>query len=316
MVDAAQFYNNRVLTEYRKKENGELHVKFVEQLKNVITELAAYVKAYHMTGLSFNPKGGDFKSASSSSSAAPAASAKPSATTSAKSATSGPSRPAMSGDLLASIKAKQDNAAANLNKVTDDMKTKNRTDKVSVVPSTLQKTTAVATKDSKFNGTPRFELEKGVGEKWCVEYQKDNNNLQITETNLKQNVYVYRCLNSVINISGKVKNVAIDGCKKCAIIVDKVVSSIEFVNCESVKLQVSGSCPIVSVDKVDGFQLFLSKESLDTKLVTSKSSEMNINVPSNEDESDFKEHPVPEQFVTTYDPATGKFTTEVNSVFM
>lgn len=320
MVDSAQFYNNKVLVEFRKKEGGETHVQFVEQLKQSITELAAYVKENHMTGLTFNPRGGDFKSATASESAAPATSAPATAATSTSAPVkAAPQRPAMGGDLLASIKAKQDNAASGLSKVTDDMKTKNRTDNVSVVSSsTATKATGVvprATVD-KFNGTPRFELEKGVGEKWVVEYQKNNNALQITDTNLKQNVYAYRCLNSLITISGKVKNVAIDGCKKCGVIVDEVVGSIEFVNCESVKLQINGKCPIISVDKVDGFQLFLSKDSLDSKLVASKSSEMNINVPSKTDEDDYVESAVPEQFVTTYNVASGKFTTEVNSVFM
>lgn len=320
MVDSAQFYNNKVLVEYRKKEGGETHVAFVDQLKQLITELAAYVKQHHMTGLTFNPKGDDFKSVSSGAAPSSAPAAATTTTTSAPAPAKAAPKPALGGgDLLAAIRAKQDNAASGLKTVTDDMKTKNRTDKVSTVSaaSTPAPKATVVPKGTtdKFNGTPRFELDKGASDKWVVEYQK-NQSLQITDTSIKQNVYVYRCLGSGIQISGKVNNVVIDGCKKTAVVVDEVVGSLELVNCESVKLQINGKCNIVSVDKVDGFQLFLSKSSLETKVVASKSSEMNVNVPSKTDEDDYVETAIPEQFVTSYDAATGKFTTEVNSVFM
>lgn len=40
--------------------------------------------------------------------------------------------------------------------------------------------------------------------------------------------------------------------------------------------------PTVSIQKTDGCQVYLSKESLDTEIVTSKSSEMNVLVPTGE----------------------------------
>ena len=44
----------------------------------------------------------------------------------------------------------------------------------------------------------------------------------------------------------------------------------------------TGAAPIVSIDKTDGFQLYLSKESLDCQIVSAKSSEMNILVPNDD----------------------------------
>jgi adenylyl cyclase-associated protein len=314
MINAAQFYTNKVLVDFRKTEQGEVHVKFVEQFKQVINELANYIKEHHMTGLKFNPQGGDLSSATASQ--APQQQTQQATPTPQKSTTTSATQSARPPvDLFASISAKKDSAATGLKTVTDDMKTKNRTDKVSVVTE-APKAKPVSNVNAKFQGTPKFELEKGVGEKWVVEYQQNKQDLSITETNLKQNVYVYRCLNSVIVIQGKVKGIVVDGCKKVAIVADSVVSSIEFVNCESCKLQINGEAHTVSVDKTDGFQLFLSKSSLNTKLIASKSSEMNINVPSKTDEDDFSEHPVPEQFVTAYDEKNATFSTGVNSVFM
>ena len=133
---------------------------------------------------------------------------------------------------------------------------------------------------------------------------------------MRQNVYIYRCFYSVVTVQGKVKGIIVNDSKKVAVICENVVSSIEFVNCESVQLQINGEAPTVSVDKTDGFQLFLSEKSLNTKLISSKSSEMNINVPSKTDPDDMTEHAIPEQFVTLYNKDTGKFLTDINSVFM
>lgn len=53
-------------------------------------------------------------------------------------------------------------------------------------------------------------------------------------------------------------------------------------NCKSltnVCLQVLGKVPTISIDKTDGCQMFLSPESLNVELITSKSSEMNVMIP-------------------------------------
>jgi hypothetical protein len=44
-------------------------------------------------------------------------------------------------------------------------------------------------------------------------------------------------------------------------------------------LQVLGKVPTISIDKTDGCQMYLSPESLNVEIITSKSSEMNVLVP-------------------------------------
>lgn len=41
-----------------------------------------------------------------------------------------------------------------------------------------------------------------------------------------------------------------------------------------------GKVPTISIDKTDGCQVYLSLDSLDVEVVTSKSSEMNILIPA------------------------------------
>ena len=61
-------------------------------------------------------------------------------------------------------------------------------------------------------------------------------------------------------------------------------------------MKVLGRVPTISIDKTDGCQMYLSKDSLGAELITAKSSEMNVMIPSGDD---FVEQPVPEQFKTT-----------------
>jgi len=145
---------------------------------------------------------------------------------------------------------------------------------------------------------PKFELD---GKKWMVEYmvKKGQDPLTISETGTNQSVYIYKCEGTIVVVKGKVNNVIMDSCKKCAVVFDSVVSSCEFINCQSAKMQTMGAVPTISVEKTDGCQMFLSKEAAaDTSIITAKSSEMNVLVPNPQDDEDFIEMPIPEQFKT------------------
>jgi len=93
----------------------------------------------------------------------------------------------------------------------------------------------------------------------------------------------------------------LDGCKKTALVFDEVVASVDFVNCQSVQVQVISKVPTISIDKTDGCMVYLSKDSLKAQIVTAKSSEMNILVPDESAGGEFKEFAIPEQFRTHWD---------------
>ncbi|CAF4931306.1 unnamed protein product, partial [Rotaria sp. Silwood2] len=73
-----------------------------------------------------------------------------------------------------------------------------------------------------------------------------------------------------------------------------VLSSIEFVNCCQIKAQVIEYVPTIKIEKTDGCHIYLSNLSFNTKFITSKSSEMTINVPFGDGE--YKKYQIPEQF--------------------
>ena len=47
--------------------------------------------------------------------------------------------------------------------------------------------------------------------------------------------------------------------------------------------QVLGTVPTISVEKTDGCQMFLSKDSVGTSIISAKSSEMNVMIPSGDE---------------------------------
>ena len=70
----------------------------------------------------------------------------------------------------------------------------------------------------------------------------------------------------------------------------------------------TGTVHTITIDKCAGTQLILNKESLGVEVVTAKSDSFNIIVPGENEGDEFKEHPIPEQFISKYDGK--KWTTE------
>merc|ERR1719219_615003 len=100
---------------------------------------------------------------------------------------------------------------------------------------------------------PKMEMD---GKKWNVEFFKDKQDLEINDVEVNQSVYVYKCQGCTIKVNGKCNNIIVDSCKKTAVVFGSVVSSIEFINCQSVQMQVSQSvCQISRVGNVNCVQV-------------------------------------------------------------
>jgi len=297
MNDAGQFYTNRVLKDWKEKD--KTHVEWVKAWVSTLSELQAYVKKNYTTGLTWNPSGVEAK--------APAAGGAPPPPPPGPAPPPPPPAGALDltavdpaknarADLLAALN-KGEGVTAGLKKVSDDQKThKNPALRAGNVVKVAEKSTPTPTKTyGKPTGVdkpPKLELD---GKKWNVEFFKNRQDLEINEVENNQSVYVYKCEGSTVKVNGKCNNIIIDGCKKVAVVFGSVVSSVEFINCQSVQMQVLGKVPTISVDKTDGCQMFLNAESVGAEIVTAKSSEMNVMIPNGDE---FVEQPLPEQFKT------------------
>jgi len=303
MSDAGQFFSNRVLKDFKEKD--AVHAQWVKAWIATLSSIQAFIKQHHTTGVQWNKKGA---SASSTRSGPPAPPGPPPPPV--LEPATGENSDAGRGALFSEL-SKGENVTKGLRKVTDDMKTHKNPglragDTVSAKLSSgtgLPRSGAGAT--SAAAKPPKFVLE---GKKWMVEYQTGKKDLVIKDADMKQTVYMYRCVDCVLTVKGKINAITLDGCKKTAVVFDEAISSVEFVNCQSVQAQILVKVPTISIDKTDGCMVYLSKDSLASQVVTAKSSEMNILVPDPKNPGDFKEFPIPEQFRTHWDGK--KFVTE------
>ena len=143
-----------------------------------------------------------------------------------------------------------------------------------------------------------------------MEFFTGESDIKIEDVRMNQSVYIYKCEKSAVRISGKCNNVILDSCKKTGVIFESLVSSCEVMNSSGVQVQVNGRVPTIMVDKTDGCQIFLSQESLQTEIVTAKSSETNVCIPKG---ADYTEMALPEQFKTVI-KGSGLVTTPTESI--
>jgi adenylyl cyclase-associated protein len=297
-IGASDFWANKIRKEYKDKTGdveGESHVKFCDTMKAMVLDLSAYLKEHHLSGLAWNPNGKeDFASAkvggSSNCSKSSGGASSASSVTPKGSGVAGAGA-SSAGDIFAELKKKQtgdgSSAATGLKKVTKDQQTWRKEYKSDEPPlssklATLASPPAAATASLSAKGKlgpPKCEYQER-GCKWNVENQtKDNCEggvCKVTVTDAKQQVYIYKCQNVTIQITGKLKSVIVDSCTKVGVVFDTAISACEIVNCNSVQVQSTNLCPSFSIDKTDGIVVHLTNEAVSQSVfVTSKSSEMN-----------------------------------------
>ncbi|KAK5837887.1 hypothetical protein PVK06_006614 [Gossypium arboreum] len=306
---AAEFYNNKVLVEYKTKDPN--HVEWAKALKELyLPGLRGYVKSHYPLGPVWNASGKKVSAAPSK--APPSGAPAPPCPPPASHFTSEPSKASSSqpkqGMSAVFQELSSGNVTAGLRKVTDDMKAKNRTDRTGVVSTGEKQTSSTpstTTPTIKKVAPPKLELQ--MGRKWAVENHIGNKNLVIDDCDAKQSVYVFGCKDSVLQIQGKVNNITLDKCTKMGVLFKDVVAAFEIVNCNGVEAQCQGSAPTISVDNTSGAQLYLSKDSLEAAITTAKSIDINVLVPGATSDADWAEHPLPQQYIHVY--KNGQFET-------
>lgn len=124
-----------------------------------------------------------------------------------------------------------------------------------------------------------------AGKKWTVEYQNGRNgdDMITLETDLKQTVYIFKCYDSIVKISGKVNAIVLDNCEKTGCMFDEALASVELVNCKDVQLQCLKTAPAVSIDGCVSVCYYMSKMFQDAQIITAKSAAINLVRPTEDD---------------------------------
>ncbi|XP_012724015.2 adenylyl cyclase-associated protein 2 [Fundulus heteroclitus] len=299
MNDAATFYTNRVLKDY--KETDRRHVDWVHSYLSIWTEMQSFIKQHHTTGLVWSKTGPIAPTSLTPTAPCPPPPPPP----------PGPP-PVFTED---DSKPQTDSATpqhsalfAQLNQgmgITKGLKHVSEEQKTHKNPNLRSQASPVKSKDPQPVSSPKAASQKRPplleleGKKWRVEHFEQKHDLVIEETELKQVVYVFGCNNSTLQVKGKINSIIIDNCKKLGLVFENAVGIVEVINSRAIQLQVLGMVPTISINKTEGCQVYLSKAALNCNIVSAKSSEMNILIPAGED--DYREFPVPEQFKTVWD---------------
>jgi len=137
----------------------------------------------------------------------------------------------------------------------------------------------------KVEEAPKVQKFEMVGNKFVVEGQTATQTIKADQVGVKNTVYIFNCIGATIIVEGKCNTITIDGCKNTSVVFHDVLALVECVNSKGIKIQVKGKAPSVAIDKTDGIVVYLSRATMyESKIVASKSSEMNVQFPGATDE--------------------------------
>ncbi|KAF2174619.1 hypothetical protein K469DRAFT_705815 [Zopfia rhizophila CBS 207.26] len=320
LFGGAQIFGNKVLKEYKDKPD-KINVDWVQAYYKLFKSLSEYAKRHHTTAVAWNKDGIGAKEAAklvkNSSTGAPTTNGPPTPPAPAGGAPPPPPPPPpLPPSMPPASKPKAPDmgavfndlnrgsaVTAGLKKVDPSQMThknpslranapvSNRSDstgslrsKSPAPPGKKPKPESMRTKKP-----PKKELD---GNKWIIDNFDNPGDIIEIEAEIQHSILISRCKNTTIRINGKANAISLDNSSRASLIIDSLVSSVDVIKCPNFALQVLGTLPTVLLDQVDGATIYLSKESLNTEIFTSKCTSTNINLPTDDD---YVENPVPEQ---------------------
>ncbi|KAL3467588.1 adenylate cyclase associated N terminal-domain-containing protein [Aspergillus heterothallicus] len=330
MLGGIQYYGNKVLKEYKEKDRT--HYDYIQAYYQIFKSLASYLRNHYPKGLTWNDKdgidaqealqqvkGGNASGAGNATAAAPPPPPVPTLNVpgGAPPPPPPPPPPPMIPDQSSSSSSSDMSAVfAQLNQgdaVTSGLRKVDKSEMTHKNPSLRASSTVPGSagtrskspapnkkpkpESMRIRKPPRKDLE---GTKWFVE--NFDNPGDVVEIPAKQNqsILISRCNKTILKVSSKANAIAIDNCQGLSIIIDSLVSSLDVVKCSKFALQIDGVAPTLLLDQVDGATIYLSQQSLDTEIFSSKSTAVNVLLPPKEGtDEDTKECPIPEQIKTS-----------------
>ncbi|KAK0636881.1 adenylyl cyclase-associated protein [Bombardia bombarda] len=329
-LSSAQYYGNKVLKAYKDKDPQQ--VEWLQSFYQIFRDLAEYIKTYFAHGIPWNPKGLPAQEVAKSLSSPPAFAAggppppppPPPGPPPILQINEQKAEPTAAGGLGAVFSElnKGEAVTKGLRKVDkSEMTHKNPSLRAGSVVAEREgggsargKSPAPARKPKpesmRAKKPPKMELD---GNKWTIEnFDKDTTEPIEVDASISHSILISRCSNCTIVIKGKANAITIDNTSRLSLVIDSLVSSVDAVKCQNLALQVLGTIPSVLMDQIDGAQLYFSKESTATRVYSSKSANINLNIFSTK-EDDYKEVPLPSQLCSYFDEDKGDLVNEIVS---
>ncbi|XP_015912676.1 adenylyl cyclase-associated protein 2 [Parasteatoda tepidariorum] len=276
MKESGQFYANRVLVSH--KGNAK-HTNWVNKWAQIMDEVELYVKHYFLTGFTWGAAQGGML----------------------QPRLPPPPPPPPAPEFIKDFEAGDGGSDARqalineLNQgtgITSRLKPVNKTGSTGTKLEPGKKSVGAVKPQAKVY-PPKFVLE---GRKWVIEHQKDNPSLTL-DNQMSESVAMYSCQSSFLEILNKINNIVIDSSKKVSIIIrGDVISCVEIIRCEGLKIQCEGVVPLINCANSDNIQIFVNEQSKHVQLIASKSSSLNMCMM--QPDGDYVEYPVPEQIMS------------------
>ncbi|GFS40839.1 adenylyl cyclase-associated protein [Nephila pilipes] len=274
--EAGEYYANRVLS---SNKGNQMHRNWVASWNQLLTDLQKYVAANFLTGFTWGCVG---EIETRGGVAFP------------------PPPPPPPAAFLADVPVQSDGRQALLNElnqgsnITQHLKPvkRDRNGPTPHAPAVVHGKAPIIKPE--VNRPPKFVLE---GRKWVVEYQKNQHELRVENDDKSQSLAMFKCENVSLQVVNKMNNVVIDTCKNTSVVLNGIISSVEIIRCDRLEIKLYGNVPLINLDSSDSVQVFVSGDSRNVEVITSKSTSCNVCLLKMDGE--YKELPVPEQIKTT-----------------
>jgi len=304
------------VNDVRREHKGEAeHLRYCDALKALLAGLRDYCARFHATGPSWNPAGGALEKftpgrrvkggGGGQPPPPPPRGPVPPMPPMPGGADAGAGKGVGLSDLFASINVGED-VTKRLRKVSPEEK--RAAAKGNSVPASQGAGARRATQDKggalAAVGAPRLEMvTEGSRPVWYVEGHTDRHDLVVKPTSLRETVYVHGCDACTVQVSGKCTGVVLSRCRRTTVVLDgALVGALEVVRCDSCAAQCNAALASVRVDDTQGFIIGLACDaSLQAQITTACTSAVSVVVPDESDDGS-RELPLPDQYLTTFDP--------------
>ncbi|KAG5438856.1 hypothetical protein PCK2_000919, partial [Pneumocystis canis] len=278
MKDSAQFYANRVL-----KEKNTTYTTWVHTYMKLLSDLHEYVKKNYPTGFVRHPAE-SIVQYENNSMAIIIFKTQANMILVPKMASSGASLPQIESPAPISIESvfaelnMGESITSRLRKVDQNPSAFNHASSKSmslcVSDDSLLHNTIV-------NGQKEKSLSRKIliGSRWIIENFENDSNIVIDQLEINQSIQIFNCRTCTIYLKGKANTVYMDQTVNCGLMIDTLISGIEFTRCMSLTLQILDYTPTITLDQCDNCQIYLSPNCLNTEIITSKYNTINVHIP-------------------------------------
>ncbi|KRW98962.1 Adenylate cyclase-associated CAP, N-terminal [Pseudocohnilembus persalinus] len=125
----------------------------------------------------------------------------------------------------------------------------------------------------------------------------------------KHALFLDNCKKIAVKVHPKINTIFINKCENLQLQFNQVISSVQLVNANSITIWCFEKCPSIQCDNSQQVHISLMDD-MSCEVISSNTQEINVTYKKTEDEM-AKDYPIPEQFITKWDPNQHKFVTSV-----